>query len=89
MPGEHYGVAGAIFKRHNVSLLTPSDAGASAETAKAREADLKSEKEASDAKDRMLEAGAATPRDRDALADRLRDGFRANGIVTKSLDCRA
>ena len=38
-------------------------AGAAAEAAKA-----------SDAKDRMLEAGAAAPRDRDALADRLRDG---------------
>ena len=33
--------------------------GAAAEAAKAREAELKSQKEASDAKDRMLEAGAA------------------------------
>lgn len=49
-------------------------AGAAAEAAKAREAELKFQKEASDAKDRMLEAGAAAPRDRDALADRLRDG---------------
>ena len=49
-------------------------AGAAAEAAKAREAELKSQKEASDAKDRMLEAGAAAPRDHDALADRLRDG---------------
>ena len=49
-------------------------AGAAAEAAKAREAELKSQKEASDAKDRMLDAGAAAPRDRDALADRLRDG---------------
>jgi hypothetical protein len=49
-------------------------AGAAAEAAKAREAELKSQKEASDAKDRMLEAGVAAPRDRDALADRLRDG---------------
>jgi hypothetical protein len=49
-------------------------AGAAAEAAKARDAELNSQKEASDAKDRMLEAGAAAPRDRDALADRLRDG---------------
>jgi len=49
-------------------------AGAAAEAAKAREAELKFQKEASDAKDRMLEAGAVAPRDRDALADRLRDG---------------
>lgn len=49
-------------------------AGAAAEAAKAREAELKSQKDASDAKDRMLEAGASAPRDRDALADRLRDG---------------
>jgi hypothetical protein len=46
--------------------------GAAAESAKAREAELESQKEASDAKDRMLEAVAAAPRDRDALADRLR-----------------
>ncbi|MCA3584630.1 MAG: hypothetical protein IOC90_05515 [Methylocystis sp.] len=49
-------------------------AGATAEAAKAREAELKSQKEASDAKGRMLDAGAAAPRDRNALADRLRDG---------------
>jgi Sec-independent protein translocase protein TatA len=49
-------------------------AGTAAEAAKAREAELKSQKEASDAKGWMLEAGAAAPRDRDALADRLRDG---------------
>jgi hypothetical protein len=48
-------------------------AGAAAEAPKAREAELKSQKEASDAKDRMLKAGAAAPRDRNALADRLRD----------------
>ena len=48
--------------------------GAAAEAAKAREAELKSQKEASDAKDRMLDAGAAAPLDSDALADRLRDG---------------
>jgi hypothetical protein len=59
--------AGAIY-------LTGRRAGAAAEAVKAREAELKSQKEASDAKDRMLEAGAAAPRDRDALADRLRDG---------------
>jgi hypothetical protein len=47
---------------------------AACEAAKAREGELKSQQEASDAKDRMLEAGAAAPRDRDALADRLRDG---------------
>jgi hypothetical protein len=49
-------------------------AGAAAEAAKAQRADLKSEKESADAKGRMLEASAAAPRDRDALADRLRDG---------------
>ena len=48
--------------------------GAAAEAAKAQRAELKSQKEASDARDRMLEAGAAAPRDRDALANRLRDG---------------
>ena len=48
--------------------------GAATEAAKARGAELKSQKEASDAKGRMLEAGAAAPRDRDVLADRLRDG---------------
>jgi hypothetical protein len=45
-----------------------------AEAAKAREAELKSLKEASDAKDRMLDAAARRPRDRSDLADRLRDG---------------
>jgi hypothetical protein len=49
-------------------------AGIAAEAAKAQRAELKSQKEASDAKNRMLEAGAAAPRDRDALADRLCDG---------------
>jgi hypothetical protein len=49
-------------------------AGIATEAAKAQRAELKSQKEASDAKGRMLEAGAAAPRDRDALADRLRDG---------------
>jgi hypothetical protein len=49
-------------------------AGTTAEAAKAREAELKSQQEASDAKDRMLDASAAAPRDRDALAERLRDG---------------
>ncbi|MFZ4533834.1 MAG: hypothetical protein ACOYOJ_18725 [Alsobacter sp.] len=49
-------------------------AGVAVEAAKARAAELKSQKEASDAKGRMLEAGAAAPRDRDALTDRLRDG---------------
>ncbi len=49
-------------------------AGAAAEAAKAQRAEFKSQKEVSDAKDRMLEAGAAAPRDRDALADRLRNG---------------
>jgi hypothetical protein len=48
-------------------------AGTAAEATKAREAELKSQKEVSDAQGRMLEAGAAAPRDRDALADRLRD----------------
>ena len=42
-------------------------AGAAAEAAKASRVELKSQKEASDAKDRILEAGAAAPRDRDAL----------------------
>jgi Sec-independent protein translocase protein TatA len=50
------------------------EAGAAAEAARARAAELNSQKEASDAKDRMLEAGAAAPHDRDALVDRLRDG---------------
>lgn len=50
------------------------NAGVAAEAAKGRDAELKSQKEASDAKDRMLEASATAPRDRDALADRLRDG---------------
>lgn len=49
-------------------------AGAATEAAKAQRAELESQKEASDAKDRMLEAGVAAPRDRDALTDRLRDG---------------
>jgi Sec-independent protein translocase protein TatA len=49
-------------------------AGAATEAAKAQRAELKSQKEASDAKDRMLEAGAAAPRDRDALTERLRGG---------------
>ena len=49
-------------------------AGAADEAAKACAAELESQKEASDAKDRMLEAGAAVPRDRDALTNRLRDG---------------
>lgn len=49
-------------------------AGIAAEAAKAREAELKSQKEASDAKDRMLEADAAAPRDRDTLVDRLHNG---------------
>lgn len=59
--------AGAIY-------LAGRRAGAATEAAKAREAELKSEQEASDAKGRMLEAGAAAPRDRNALAERLRDG---------------
>ena len=49
-------------------------AGAAAEAAEARETELKSQKETSDAKDRMLDAGATAPRDRDALAGCLRDG---------------
>jgi hypothetical protein len=44
--------------------------------AKARAAEFNAQKAASDAKDRMLEAGAAAPRDRDALADRLRAPVR-------------
>ncbi len=50
------------------------EAGAAAEAAKAREAELKSQQEASDARERMLEASAAAPHDRDALVERLRDG---------------
>lgn len=50
------------------------NAGAAAEAAKAQEAELNSRKEVSDAQDRMLQAGAAAPRDRDALIDRLHDG---------------
>jgi hypothetical protein len=49
-------------------------AGVATEAAKARQAELESQKESADAKGRMLEASAAAPRDRDALADRLRDG---------------
>ncbi len=49
-------------------------AGTADEAAKALAAELKSQKEASDAKDRMLEAVAAAPRNRDALTNRLRDG---------------
>lgn len=49
-------------------------AGATAEAAKAREAELKAQKEASDAKTRVLEAGTAAPHDRDTLSDRLRNG---------------
>lgn len=60
-------VAGAIY-------LAGRRAGAATEVAKAREAEIKSQQEASDAKDRMLNAGAAAPRDRDALTHRLRDG---------------
>jgi hypothetical protein len=44
-----------------------------AKAAKAREADLKSQKEVSYAIDLMFEAGAAAPRDRDDLSDSLRD----------------
>ncbi|MCA3561812.1 MAG: hypothetical protein IOC82_12370 [Aestuariivirga sp.] len=50
------------------------NAGAAAEAAKAREAELKSQTEVSDAQTRMLEAGAAAPSDRDTLTRRLRDG---------------
>lgn len=49
-------------------------AGAAAEAAKAREAELKSQTDVSDAQTRMLEAGAAAPPDRDTLTRRLRDG---------------
>lgn len=42
----------------------------------------KSHKEASDANDRMLEADAAAPRDRDALVDRLRDGTFRPTVVS-------
>jgi hypothetical protein len=49
-------------------------AGTAAEASKARHAELKSQQEASDAKSRMLEAGAAAPRDRSGLTERLRDG---------------
>jgi hypothetical protein len=37
-------------------------AGAASEAAKAREAELKSQKESSDAEGRMLEVGAAAPK---------------------------
>jgi Sec-independent protein translocase protein TatA len=49
-------------------------AGATVEAARAREAELKSQKEASDARDRMLDAAARRSLDRGALVDRLRDG---------------
>ena len=49
-------------------------AGTAAEAAKGREAELKFQKEASDAKDRMLDAAARRPHDRDELVGRMRDG---------------
>ncbi len=57
-----------------VVIATGRKAGTALEAAKAREAELESQKEASDVKGRMLEAGAAAPRDRDELSERLRDG---------------
>ena len=45
-------------------------AGAAAEAAKAHEAELKSQKEASDAQGRMLDAAARRPHDRDELDPR-------------------
>jgi Sec-independent protein translocase protein TatA len=76
-------VTGWIALAHIVAVVVATaaifaagrKAGVAVEAAKAREAELESQKETSDAKDRMLEAGAAAPRDRDALADRLRDGI--------------
>src|SRR5438067_13686339 len=53
---------------------TGSICSALREVMKAREAEVKSQREASDAKDRMLEAGAAAPRDCDTLGGRPRDG---------------
>ena len=53
-------------------------AGAAAEAAKAREAELKSQKEASDAKDRMLEAGATPCR-----------AFSASNRSTGAICCSA
>ncbi len=50
-------------------------AGAATEAAKTRAAELNSQKEASDAKGRVLEAGAAAPFDRDALAEWLPEGI--------------
>jgi hypothetical protein len=49
-------------------------AGGEAEHAKAVEAENQSLKDVADAQNRMLDAGANAPRDRDDLIGRLRDG---------------
>lgn len=49
-------------------------AGKSAAEVKTKDEKIQTLKEVSNAEDRMLEAAANAPRDRDALAQRLRDG---------------
>lgn len=48
--------------------------GRSAAEVTAKDAEIKTLKEVSDAETRMLDAAANIPRDRDALAQRLRNG---------------
>lgn len=49
-------------------------AGQSAAEAEAKDAEIQTLKEINNAETRMLDAAANTPRDRDSLAQRLRDG---------------
>ncbi|TPQ50985.1 hypothetical protein C2U72_10650 [Prosthecomicrobium hirschii] len=49
-------------------------AGRSAAEVKAKDAEIRTLKDVNDAKARMLDAAANAPRDRDALAQRVRDG---------------
>lgn len=57
-----------------VVFIAGRRAGHSAAEAKAKDAEIQTLKEVSDAETRMLDAAANAPRDRDALAQRLRDG---------------
>jgi hypothetical protein len=49
-------------------------AGKSAAEVKTKDAEIQTLKEVNDVETRMLDAAANAPRDRDALAQRLRDG---------------
>lgn len=49
-------------------------AGQSAAETKARDLEIQTQKEVNDAEARMLDAAANAPGDRDALAERLRNG---------------